>query len=134
MAPWLLRGASPVSPKASLIIAKQLTHFLLRLLLHQHITWNTRIHSLKTMIEERRKLGELQEIQSQIREEQALDDRAQELDRQAQAALKEREVDPISYSTATAKESSTRIGRGSAYNIIHRRSDHRASTCFARYA
>jgi hypothetical protein len=40
---------------------------------------------------ERRKLGELQEIQSQIREEQALDDRAQELGRQAQAALKGRE-------------------------------------------
>ena len=35
------------------------------------------------MIEERRKLGELQEIQNKIREEQALDDRAQELDRQA---------------------------------------------------
>ena len=32
---------------------------------------------------ERRKLGELQEIQNKIREEQALDDRAQELDRQA---------------------------------------------------
>ncbi|XP_076135695.1 uncharacterized protein LOC143118547 [Alosa pseudoharengus] len=43
------------------------------------------------MIEEKRKLGELHEIQSQIQEEQALDDRAQELDRQAQAALKERE-------------------------------------------
>lgn len=43
------------------------------------------------MIEERRKLGELQEIQSQIQEEQALDSRAQELDRQAQAALTERE-------------------------------------------
>ncbi|KAL7371006.1 hypothetical protein ABVT39_016268 [Epinephelus coioides] len=43
------------------------------------------------MIEERRKLGELQEIQSQIQEEQALDERAQELDRRAQEALKERE-------------------------------------------
>lgn len=43
------------------------------------------------MIEERRKLGELQEIQSQIQEEQALDGRARELDRQAQTALTERE-------------------------------------------
>ena len=56
------------------------------------------------MIEERRKLGEMQEIQSQIQEEQALDDRAQELDRQAQASLRAREVDPISYSTVTAAE------------------------------
>lgn len=43
------------------------------------------------MIEERRKRGELQEIQIQIQEEQALDGQTLELDRQAQAALKERE-------------------------------------------
>lgn len=94
------------------------------------------------MIEERRKLGELQEIQSQIQEgcprwpgsrtgqaSTSSFNRSREVGQASTSSFdRAREDVPISDSTATTVESSTRIGQDSANNLIHRRHDHRTFT------